>query len=133
MEGLLRETLVSAERASHDMKEQARKEAELIVAEAHTESRSVTRDAASKKERLEGGLRRGPGLPRPPPPPAPRSWDGTGRHGSCASPPLPRADAPTTLSSPSWPTRSDCRARTCVSRPAARAGTRWAASPGSRL
>ncbi|HLB03839.1 MAG TPA: DivIVA domain-containing protein, partial [Gaiellaceae bacterium] len=47
-----------AERASHDMKEQARKEAELIVAEAHTESRSVTRDAASKKERLEGDLRR---------------------------------------------------------------------------
>ena len=58
LEELLRTTLVSAERSSHELKEQARREAELIVAEAHTEARSVTRRAASERERLEGELRR---------------------------------------------------------------------------
>jgi cell division initiation protein len=58
LEGLLRETLVSAERASQELREQARREAELILAEAHTEARAVTRDATARKERLEGELRR---------------------------------------------------------------------------
>jgi cell division initiation protein len=58
LEELMRKTLVSAERASVELKEQARREADLIVAEAHTEARSVTRGAASERERLEGELRR---------------------------------------------------------------------------
>jgi len=52
LESLLRTTLVSAERASHELRNQARKEAELIVTEAESEARRVTRDARSERERL---------------------------------------------------------------------------------
>lgn len=52
LESLLRTTLVSAERASADVKEQARREAELILTEAHAEARQVQRRAASENERL---------------------------------------------------------------------------------
>ncbi|HVC87081.1 MAG TPA: DivIVA domain-containing protein [Gaiellaceae bacterium] len=57
-EALLTSTLVSAERAAGDAREQARKEAELIVAEAHQEARSVTRAAQGERERLFGEVRR---------------------------------------------------------------------------
>ncbi len=53
LEALLRSTLVSAERASQDMKEQARRESDLIVQEAHAEARRITREAAAEKRRLE--------------------------------------------------------------------------------
>lgn len=53
LEALLRSTLVSAERASQEMKEQARRESDLIVQEAHAEGRRVTREAAAEKRRLE--------------------------------------------------------------------------------
>lgn len=53
LEALLRSTLVSAERAGQDMKEQARRESDLIVQEAYAESRRVTREAAAEKRRLE--------------------------------------------------------------------------------
>jgi cell division initiation protein len=52
LEALLRATLVSAERASQDVKEQARKEAERILGEAHAEARTVQRRALSENERL---------------------------------------------------------------------------------
>jgi cell division initiation protein len=52
LETLLRTTLISAEKAAHELKNQARKEAELIVNEAHSEARSITREAAGKRERL---------------------------------------------------------------------------------
>jgi cell division initiation protein len=52
LETLLRTTLVSAERASAELREQARKEAELIVSEAHAEARSVKRQALADHERL---------------------------------------------------------------------------------
>src|SRR5258708_19001759 len=52
LESLLRTTLVSAERASADVKEQARREAELILTEAHAEARQVQRRAVSDNERL---------------------------------------------------------------------------------
>ena len=57
LETLLRTTLVSAERASQDMKEQARREADLIVQEAHAEGRRASREAAAEKRRLEGDIR----------------------------------------------------------------------------
>jgi cell division initiation protein len=50
-ENLLRATLVSAERAANELKEQARREAELILTEAHAAARAVTRRAASERER----------------------------------------------------------------------------------
>jgi cell division initiation protein len=58
LETLLRATLVSAERASHDMREDARREAEVIVTEANAEARRVLREAISEKERLFGEVRR---------------------------------------------------------------------------
>lgn len=53
LEALLRSTLVSAERAAQDMKEQARRESDLIVQEAHAEARRVTRESVAEKRRLE--------------------------------------------------------------------------------
>ena len=52
LENLLRTTLISAERASAELKEQARREAELILTEAHAEARAVQRAALTEKERL---------------------------------------------------------------------------------
>jgi cell division initiation protein len=52
LEALLRTTLVSAERASAEMKEQARREADLILSEAHAEARAVQRRARTEHERL---------------------------------------------------------------------------------
>ena len=58
LESLLRSTLVSAERAAQDVKEQARRESDLIVQEARAEGRRVTRAAASERDRLEQEIRR---------------------------------------------------------------------------
>jgi cell division initiation protein len=58
LEALLRSTLVSAERAAQDMKEQARRESDLIVQEAHAESRRVSRAAAAERQRLEDDTRK---------------------------------------------------------------------------
>jgi cell division initiation protein len=58
LEELMRTTLVSAERSSHEVREQARREADVIVEEAHAEARSIVRRAASERERLDAELRR---------------------------------------------------------------------------
>lgn len=58
LEALLRSTLVSAERAAHDMKEQAHREAELIVTESQAKAREIMRDAIGEKERLLAQARR---------------------------------------------------------------------------
>ncbi len=58
LESLLRTTLVSAERASQELKEQARREAELVVTEAHAEARKITRDAVADLERMRAEARR---------------------------------------------------------------------------
>jgi cell division initiation protein len=58
LEALLRTTLVSAERAGNEMKEQARREADLILGEAHAEARKVQRDAIGENERLVAESRR---------------------------------------------------------------------------
>jgi cell division initiation protein len=52
LETLLRTTLVSAEKSAHDLKDQAKREAELVVSEAHAEARAVTRAATAERERL---------------------------------------------------------------------------------
>jgi cell division initiation protein len=57
-EQLLATTLVSAEKAAADAKENAQKQAEVIVAEAHTEARSITRSAQGERERLFAEVRR---------------------------------------------------------------------------
>ena len=58
LEGLLRSTLISAERAAQEQRERARREADTILGEAHAEARTVTRDSRSEKERLDGEARR---------------------------------------------------------------------------
>ena len=58
LENLLRSTLVSAERAAQDLKEQARREADVIVSEANGEARRIVRDAITEKERLGAEARR---------------------------------------------------------------------------
>jgi cell division initiation protein len=58
LEGLLRSTLVSAERASQDIKDAARRDATVIVSEANAEARKVMRDAITEKEQLMGDVRR---------------------------------------------------------------------------
>jgi cell division initiation protein len=57
-ESLLASTLVSAERAAVDAKDAAKREAELIISEAHQEARSVTRSAQGERERLFAEARR---------------------------------------------------------------------------
>jgi cell division initiation protein len=52
LESLLRTTLISAERAAAELKEQARREAEVILSEARAEARRVQRDAVAENERL---------------------------------------------------------------------------------
>jgi cell division initiation protein len=52
LESLLRTTLVSAEKSAHELKDQAKREAELVVSEAHAEARAVTRAATAERERL---------------------------------------------------------------------------------
>jgi cell division initiation protein len=57
-EQLLASTLVSAEKAAAEAKDAARREAELIVAEANGEARSIVRAAQGERERLFGEARR---------------------------------------------------------------------------
>ena len=57
-ETLLASTLVAAEKTAAHAIESAKREAEIIVAEAHQESRSITRAAQSERERLFVEVRR---------------------------------------------------------------------------
>jgi len=52
LETLLRTTLVSAERAATELKDQARREADLILSEAQAEVRAIQRTAITENERL---------------------------------------------------------------------------------
>lgn len=58
MESLLHTTLVSAERAAADLKEQARREADTILVEAHNEARGIALEAHEKHARLVADTRR---------------------------------------------------------------------------
>jgi cell division initiation protein len=57
-EALLRTTLVSAEKAAAEHKDVARREAEVILKEAHAASRQVTRGSLSELQRLQAEARR---------------------------------------------------------------------------
>jgi cell division initiation protein len=52
LEALLRSTLTTAEQAAHELRDQARREATLVLEEAHAEARRITRDALAERERL---------------------------------------------------------------------------------
>ena len=57
LEALLHTTLVTAERAAGDLKEQARKEADLILQGAHTQAREVALQAHERHSRLVADTR----------------------------------------------------------------------------
>jgi cell division initiation protein len=58
LETLLRTTLVSAERASQELKEQAGRETQVLLEEAHAEARKIRREAVADLERLRMEARR---------------------------------------------------------------------------
>jgi cell division initiation protein len=58
LETLLRTTLVSAERAAQELREQARREAHVVLEEAHAESRRLRRDAVADLERMRAEARK---------------------------------------------------------------------------
>jgi len=58
LETLLRNTLMSAERAAEDVRAQARRDAELIQEEARAKARTITFEAESERERIQAEIRR---------------------------------------------------------------------------
>jgi cell division initiation protein len=58
LETLLRTTLTNAEKTAHELKDQARREAALVLEEAHAETRKITRDALAERERLGAEIHR---------------------------------------------------------------------------
>lgn len=93
LESLLRSTLVSAERAAQDMKEQARRESDLIVQEAHAEARRVSRESVAEKRRLEEDIVRIRTQLR-------AAFDSLGEDWPGDEPEVKEDDAPTTVTRP---------------------------------
>ena len=58
LEEILRTTLVTAERSAQELREQAHREASLIINEAHAEARSFTHRALAERERIEAETHR---------------------------------------------------------------------------
>jgi cell division initiation protein len=58
LETLLRTTLVTAEKSAHELKAQAKKEADIVLQEAHAEAREATRAARAERERLLADARK---------------------------------------------------------------------------
>lgn len=58
LEALLRNTLISAERAADEIRAQARREAELVVEEARAKAREVVHGAQDERARVEAEVRR---------------------------------------------------------------------------
>jgi cell division initiation protein len=58
LETLLRSTLTTAEQAAHELKDHARREAALVLEEAHAEARRITHDALAERERLGAEIQR---------------------------------------------------------------------------
>lgn len=54
LETLLRKTLVSAERSAQELKDQARREADIFLTEAHAEARLIKQRALAEREHLRG-------------------------------------------------------------------------------
>jgi cell division initiation protein len=54
LETLLRKTLVSAERSAQELKDQARREADILLSEAHAEARLIKQRALAEREHLSG-------------------------------------------------------------------------------
>ena len=58
LETLLRSTLTTAEQSAHELRDQARREASVVLEEAHAEARRITQDALADLERLRAEAHR---------------------------------------------------------------------------
>ena len=58
LEAALRNTLLSAERMADDVRSQARREADVLVAEARVAAREITSGAEAERERIKADIRR---------------------------------------------------------------------------
>jgi cell division initiation protein len=58
LETLLRQTLLSAERTSAELRDTAQKQATVVVEEAHAAAREIVRSARAERERLASGSAR---------------------------------------------------------------------------
>jgi cell division initiation protein len=101
-EELLSQTLVAAERAASEVREQSKREAELIVAEAHQEARSISRGAQGEHARLSAEVRRIEALLR-----AALGMVEEGRHEVTAGDDAAADDEPEKVET--WPNREDTR------------------------
>jgi cell division septum initiation protein DivIVA len=109
-EGLLAATLVAAEKTAAEAVENAKRQAELIIAEAHNEARSITRSGQSERERLFIDVRRVETLLR-----GALGMIEETRQGLPARQDEPSGELP----AQSWPNRQDTREFAAVSPPAA--------------
>jgi cell division initiation protein len=105
-EALLSNTLLAAERSATDQKEDARRKAEQVVAEAHAEARSIVRSAIADREKLLGEIRRIRALLR-----SALEVVDEGEHPT--GEPQPDGDEP----AQSWPARDDTREFEAPQRP----------------
>jgi cell division septum initiation protein DivIVA len=101
-EALLSNTLLAAERAAADQKDDAHRKAEQVVAEAHAEARSIIRSAIADREKLLGETRRVRSLLRS----ALEIVEEGDRPGEAAPTPLPPAEEE---HREEWPKRDDTR------------------------
>ena len=101
-EELLTHTLVAAEQAAADVREHAKREAELILAEAHQAARSISRGAQGEHARLSAEVRRMEALLR--------AALGMVEEAAVEAPPQPEAaPAAPPRQSESWPRHDDTR------------------------
>ena len=103
-EQLLANALVSAEQAASEMREHAKREAELIVAEAHHEARSIARGAQGEHARLAAELRRIEALLR-----AALGLVEEGAHSVAPDPAEDESGDPEPKKVETWPQREDTR------------------------
>ncbi|MBV8396762.1 MAG: DivIVA domain-containing protein [Actinobacteria bacterium] len=94
----LANALVAAEQAASEVREHAKREAELIIAEAHQEARSIARGAQGEHARLAAEVRRMEALLR-----AALGMVEESAHGAPAEEPAPERKPD------SWPRRDDTR------------------------
>jgi cell division initiation protein len=102
-EALLSATLVSAEKSAVESRDAAKRQAEVIIAEAHGEARSIMRSAQSERERLFAEVRRIESLLRSALGIVVESRGGTGETGAgvpSAAPEAPEAPQPPAASAP---------------------------------
>jgi cell division initiation protein len=64
LETLLRKTLVTAERSAEELREHARREADVVLAEARAEARKITQRALAERDHLRAETSRIPALLR---------------------------------------------------------------------